>query len=129
MRAFMEHLRNQRKVSVMWYTTAIEEEEPLPVNYTELKTRKDKVESQLIAYGLKDSKITFLPYLDFFPDELQPPYEVGCRILILWAVSCVATDPDEKPAVMAWLKASNLWDKVSEREKELFTELKNLRQS
>lgn len=105
-----------------WYTTNIEEEKPLPVNYTELKTRKDKVESKLIAYGLKDSKITFLPYLDFFPDEFQTPYEVGCRILILWAVSYVATSPDEKPEVMAWLKASNLWDKVSEREKELFTQ-------
>jgi len=104
-----------------WYTTAIDEEKPLPANYTELKTRKDKVENQLIAYGLKGSKITFLPYLEFSPEEFQPPYEVGCRILILWAVSCVATDADEKPAVMTWLKASNLWDKVSEREKELFT--------
>jgi len=105
-----------------WYTTYVEEEQPLPSNHIELSRRKDRVESKLVAYGLKDSKITFLPYLDFSPEEFQTPYEVGCRILILWAVSFVATNIGEKEEVAAWLKEYDLWDKVSERERKLFTE-------
>ncbi len=106
-----------------WYTTYIEEEQPLPFNHIELKRRKDKVESKLIAYGLKDSKITYLPYLNFSPEEFQTPYEVGCRILILWAfVSACSHNLGEKDEIKDWLKTSGLWDKVSEREKKLFAE-------
>ena len=75
-----------------------------------------------MAYGLKDSKITYLPYLNFSPEEFQTPYEVGCRILILSAVSYVSTNFGEKDEIKNWLKTSGLWAKVSEREKKLFTE-------
>ncbi|HTE01546.1 MAG TPA: DUF4272 domain-containing protein [Mucilaginibacter sp.] len=106
----------------MWYTTSITREEPVPHNIIELKSRKDKAESKLLTYGLKDSKITYLPYLDFSAEEFQAPYEVGCRILILWAVSYVASNLGEKDEIANWLKTWGLWDKVSEREKKLFTE-------
>lgn len=105
-----------------WYTTYAMREERPPANLIELKRRKDKVESKLIAYGLKDSKITYLRYLDFSLEEFQTPYDVGCRILILWAVSYVATNLDEKDEIAEWLKTWALWDKVSEQEKKLFTE-------
>jgi hypothetical protein len=105
-----------------WYTTYVIREEQPPANIIELKIRKDKVESKLISYGLKDSKITYLPYLDFSPEEFQTPYEVGCRILILWAVSYVAANLNEKYEIANWLKICGLWDRVSEEEKKLFTE-------
>jgi hypothetical protein len=95
---------------------------PPPANLIELKRRKDKVESKLTSYGLKDSKITYLQYLDFSPEEFQPPYKAGCRILILWALSYVASNLGEKDEIATWMKAWGLWDKVSEREKKLFTE-------
>lgn len=103
-----------------WYTNEIVKEQPL--NFKELNYRKARIEEKLIGYGLTDIKITYLRYLDFYPDEFQTPYEVGCRILILWAVSYVAANLEEKNEVAEWLKTWDLWDKVSDNEKKLFAE-------
>jgi len=104
----------------MWYSDEISYPVPQPVNHVELERRKAVIESRLAGYGIEGTRITFLPYLDFDPDEFQPTMEVGRRILILWAVSNIALNLNEKDEVADWLKRSMLWDSVSPRERELF---------
>lgn len=92
------------------------------MNQTKLIYRRDVIESKLISYGINNRKISYLPYLEFSEEEFQEPYEVGCRILVLWAMSYTATNLTEKSEIEGWLKSSSLWSRVSENEKELFTQ-------
>ena len=105
-----------------WYSSYVKKQDPPPANIDELKNRKERVESKLTHYGLIDSKITYLRYLDFYPEEFQTQYEVGCRILALWAVSYVAANLEERDEIANWLKTWSLWNKLSENEKKLFNE-------
>ncbi|MDP9081733.1 MAG: DUF4272 domain-containing protein [Bacteroidota bacterium] len=104
----------------LWYTNQEKQQASIAVNLPELQRRKQIIENKLIAYGIKNSRISYLPYLEFSEEDFQTPYEVGCRILVLWAVSYVAGNLDEKDLIEGWLKTTVLWDKVSEREKKLF---------
>jgi hypothetical protein len=103
----------------LWYTSS-EQQDLIATDHSDLRKRKEIIENKLIAYGIKNSRISYLPYLEFSEEDFQTPYEVGCRILILWAVSYVAGNLDEKDVVESWLKTNVLWDKVSEYEKRLF---------
>ena len=87
----------------------------------ELLKRKEIIENRLISYGI-NNKISHLPYLEFSEDDFQTPYEVGCRILVLWAVSYLSYNLDEKAKIENWLRSTVLWNKVSDHEKKLFTE-------
>jgi hypothetical protein len=86
-----------------------------------LSARRQLIVDRLATYGI-DQQITFLPYLDFSNEEFQTPYEVGCRIIILWIVSYLASYPNEKQRLEDWLKKESLWDRVSENEALMFTE-------
>jgi len=91
-------------------------------NEAVLLSRKKIIEEKLISYEIKGSKISYLPYLEFSEEDFQTPYEVGCRILILWAVSYLSYNPSEKAEIESWLKSSILWERISEREKKIFNE-------
>ncbi|MDB4923510.1 DUF4272 domain-containing protein [Mucilaginibacter sp.] len=104
----------------LWYTSQDKQQEPVAIDHPWLRKRKQIIENKLVAYGIKNSRISYLPYLEFSEEDFQTPYEVGCRILILWAVSYVAGNLHEKDIVESWLKTTVLWDKVSEHEKKLF---------
>jgi hypothetical protein len=106
----------------LWYTSSEKQTEPVGTDHPELRKRKQIIENKLVGFGIKNSRISYLPYLEFSEDDFQTPQDVGCRILILWAVSFVAGSPAEKGIVENWLKTTGLWDKVSEREKKLFEE-------
>ncbi len=106
----------------LWYTNTIAHGEISSADQIELIKRKTVIENRLLKYGMQDNRISYLPYLKFSADEFQTTYEVGCRILVLWAVSYLASNPGEKQEIEKWLKSTVLWDKVSEREKKIFTE-------
>jgi hypothetical protein len=108
-----------------WYRVDLEEQsvetlpEPILSDQNELLRRKEIVEKKLATYGI-NTKITFLPYLRFSETDFQSPYEVGCRLLVLWAVSSLAGNMGKKQAVEGWLKKTVLWDKLSPNEKKIF---------
>jgi hypothetical protein len=52
--------------------------------------------------------------------SLRDPREIAERILVLTYLNCVAVDNDLREEIIAFLKHENLWDKVSEVERELF---------
>jgi hypothetical protein len=105
-----------------WYHIFTEEEKSAVVNRAELTRRKEIIENRLFAYGIKDQKISYLPYLELPEEEFQTPHDVGRRILVLWAISFLASNLNDKEEIESWLKRTALWDNVSEREKKLFTE-------
>jgi hypothetical protein len=87
-------------------------------NQEVLLRRKEIVSNKLSAYGITDLKINYLPYLDFSDESFQTPQDVGRRILVLWALSELANDPNSI-GVDAWLRNAHLWGTVSEHEKNL----------
>jgi len=97
-------------------------EQPKLENQEILLKRKELIEKKLKSYNLKNSIISYLPYLEFSEDDFQTPYEVGCRILILWAVSYLSYNLNEREEIKNWLKTNLLWDKVTEHEKKIFSE-------
>lgn len=105
-----------------WYHLIAETEQPFGEDQIELRRRKEIIETKLSDYGLKSQKISYLPYLELPGEEFQTPYEVGCRILVLWAISYVAGRLDEKEEIESWLIRTALWEKVTERERKLFTD-------
>ena len=89
----------------------------------ELGNRKKRIEKKLISLGIKDTKITYLPYLDYQKEDFQNPYEVGCRLLILQAIAYSVSNLNDRTEIIDWLKYEQIWDKVSEREVDFFTNL------
>ncbi|MES2267611.1 MAG: DUF4272 domain-containing protein [Bacteroidota bacterium] len=85
----------------------------------ELLKRKKIILNKLSGYGITDVDISYLPYLAFSEDSFQTSQDVGRRMLILWALSELAYEPENSSGVEAWLRKANLWDSVSEHEKTL----------
>lgn len=103
-----------------WYKDLSLKTEPESPELTVLRRRKQIVESRLIEHGIRNRRISHLPYLEFREEDFQEPYEVGYRLLILWAISYTATNTDRKERVESWLKETKLWERVSDNEKILF---------
>ncbi|WP_217903477.1 DUF2251 domain-containing protein [Flectobacillus sp. BAB-3569] len=45
--------------------------------------RNDRLEDRLSMHGITQTKITYLPYLEFEDDMFASPFESGCRMMIL----------------------------------------------
>ncbi len=88
----------------------------------ELKRKKRLLENRLISLGIKNNRVSYLPYLDHSTVDFQKPYDVGCRLLILHAVAYSVHHLGERPKIIKWLKREHIWEKVSENEKEFFGE-------
>jgi hypothetical protein len=81
-----------------------------------LENRKARIGERLRRHGINDNPITFLPYLEFDPTAFAAPYEVGCRIMILYAIVYSIEEPTKKEAIAKWLKTENIWVHVSQQE-------------
>ena len=80
--------------------------------------RKDRLEHRLSIHGITETKITYLPYLEFDDETFASPLESGCRMMILYALAYTASQMDKREKVVKWLKEENLWTHVSPNEKE-----------
>jgi len=73
---------------------------------------------------LKSLNIPFVSHLPLIEEEsevkVRTAQEVAERILILVYLAFLSEVPDEKEAVISFLKTHLLWDKVSPEEKELY---------
>lgn len=87
---------------------------------TETVHRKKQLEARLAKHGIGDYHVTHLPYLDFDDKTFATPYETGCRMLIFYAGAYVAGEPDDRHAIVDWVKNENLWEHVSFNEQEFF---------
>jgi len=85
-----------------------------------LVDRKIRLEKQLKDRGISDYNIKYLPYLDFDESTFATAYEVGVRMIILYACAYVAYDLDESERIADWLRQEKLWPHVSPEERELF---------
>jgi hypothetical protein len=101
-----------------WYKTKEDIERIENSGDKRLRAKKKSLESKLISYGIRNVRISHLPYLDPSSERFHTPYEAGCRMLILYAIGSAAHSLDERPSVIGWLKEENLWNKVSPAEKE-----------
>jgi hypothetical protein len=81
-----------------------------------LENRKARIGERLRAHGIAENPITFLPYLEFNPSDFATPYEVGCRIMILYALIYTIEEPSKKQGIMRWLKNEGIWAHVSAAE-------------
>ncbi|MDC8004806.1 DUF4272 domain-containing protein [Aureisphaera galaxeae] len=82
-----------------------------------LRKRKKSLESRLIGYGIKNYRVSHLGYLNYSPDSFQTPYEAGCRMMILYAISHAVHSLEDRPEIIQWLKEEMIWDRVSQSEK------------
>ena len=82
--------------------------------------RKDRLEDRLSKHGITETKITYLPYLEFDDDTFASPFESGCRMMILYALAYTASQIDDREKIVDWLRKGNLWTHVSPNEKEFF---------
>ncbi len=83
-----------------------------------LQGRRERIEERLRKHGISDTSIVFLRYLMFDDKVFATPYEVGCRIMILYAIVYSIEEPTKKEVVAKWLKNENIWEHVSDREAE-----------
>ncbi|MDP2386614.1 MAG: DUF4272 domain-containing protein [Bacteroidota bacterium] len=105
-----------------WYSGAMKPGTDDGPETIHLKIKKKKLEARLISLGIKNYRIGHLPYLDHTKEEFQNPYDVGCRLVILSAISYSVHKLENRLKIIHWLKIEELWDKVSEKEKEFFTD-------
>ena len=84
-----------------------------------LQFRKNQLVERLRIYEL-DNTITALESFDPGNYNFIDPTEAGERLLILLAISFAAYNFDETEKVMNWLKKEELWQSVSEAEKQFF---------
>ncbi|NJK95617.1 MAG: DUF4272 domain-containing protein [Bacteroidales bacterium] len=87
---------------------------------TNLKNRKKQLEDRLTRHGIKDYRVDYLPYLEFDDKTFATPFEVGCRMIILYAVAFTATNIEYREAIKNWLIREGIWEHVSPREREFF---------
>jgi len=99
-----------------WYFDSSIPKEPDTPEIAELKKRKKKLEERLISLGIKNYRVSHLSYLDYSKEEFQRPYEVGCRLIILNAISYSVHNLDDRPKIIQWLKKEKLWEQVSNNE-------------
>lgn len=89
----------------------------------ELRAKKKRLESRLIKYGMKNERISHLPYLDHSEEVFQSAYDAGCRMMILFAISHAAHHLDDRDDIVEWLKDEKIWNKVSPTEKDFLQTL------
>jgi hypothetical protein len=87
-----------------------------------LKGRRERIIQRLLKHGISDVEISFLRYLMFDDKKFATPYEVGCRIIIIYAIVYTIEEPTKKEAVINWLKAENIWEHVGKREAQYLKE-------
>lgn len=88
-----------------------------------LRSRKKSLESRLVHLGIKNYRIGHLSTLDNSQEEFQNPYEAGCRLLCLYAVSQAAQQLQVRTEIIDWLKKETLWGKLSPNEQDFLIEL------
>ena len=103
-----------------WYKTKEEIENIENSGNLELRTKKKSLESRIINYGIKNARISHLPYLDHSNENFQTPYDAGCRMMILYSIGYSVHNLEERPQIIDWLKQEKIWNKVSPTEKEYF---------
>lgn len=89
-----------------------------------LRAKKKSLESRLMDYGIKNYRVSHLPYLDCSNEKFQSEYEAGCRMMILYAISYAVHNLDERDNIIEWFKDEKIWAKVSPMEKDFLTNLK-----
>jgi hypothetical protein len=82
--------------------------------------RKHRLENRLSTHGITETKITYLPYLEYDETTFASPFESGCRMMILYALAYTASQIDDREKIVTWLKRENLWTHVSPNEKDFF---------
>lgn len=102
-----------------WYKTKEEIELIEKSGNQELRAKKKRLESRLIDYGIKNYRVSHLPYLNHSNNKFLSAYDAGCRMMILYAVSFYCHNLDERENIVQWLKDEKIWDKVSPNEKEI----------
>jgi hypothetical protein len=107
-----------------WYIDpAISKEEEEP-GIEELKRRKRIFERRMTSLGINKYRIVYLKYLDPTDMEFRSPYEVGCRLLILYSVAYCVHHLKDRQKIIDWFKREELWDKVSRKEKAFLSKRK-----
>ena len=84
-----------------------------------LQLRKERLENRLVSYGL-DNTISDIALLDESQYTFVHPAQAAERLLILLGVAYAAYNFGESEKVMNWLKNENIWQAVSEKEKDFF---------
>ena len=100
-----------------WYKTKEEVQQIEKSGNPVLRAKKKSLESRLINYGIKNHRVSYLPYLDPTKEEFHTTYDAGCRMMIFYAIGYAVQNSEERTSIIDWLKAENIWDKVSEEEK------------
>ena len=106
-----------------WYKTKEEMELIESSGDQVLRAKKKKLESRLIDYGIRNYRISHLPYLDHSKERFQTAYNAGCRMMILYAISYAVHELAERDNIIRWFKDEKIWDQVSPNEKEFLTDL------
>jgi hypothetical protein len=101
-----------------WYIDESKPGKEYSADQLELRKKKKQFESRLISLGIKNYRVSHLEFLDHTKETFQPPLEVGCRTLILYGLAYAAHNLDERISIADWFKRENIWDKVSNNEKE-----------
>lgn len=119
------HCPGCRKSSphVDWYKTPKEIEAIENSENQKLRAKKKSLESRLIKYGIKNYRVSHLPYLDHNQEKFQSEYDVGCRMIILFAISHAAFNLDDRDDIIDWFKDEKIWKKVSSTEKAFLQDL------
>lgn len=105
-----------------WYKTKAEIEQLENTGDKILRAKKKSLESKLIDYGIKNHRVSYLPYLDHTKENFHSSYEAGCRMMILYAIGLSVQHLEERKNIIQWFKDEKIWDRVSPDEK---TYLKN----
>lgn len=103
-----------------WYKTKEEYAEIERSGNQEIRAKKKRLESRLIEYGIKNHRVSHLPYLDHTKEVFQSTYEAGCRMMILYSIGYAVHTLEDRPQIIEWLKAENIWERVSPIEKDFF---------
>ena len=74
---------------------------------------------------LSSLNIPFIDHLPLIEEEeearIRTPQEIAKRILVLTYLNYVSEEPDDRDNVIAFLNEQELWDNVSNDEKQLFS--------
>ena len=105
-----------------WYVKTGMPEKNYTAEQLELRKKKKRFETRLISLGIKNYRVSHLPFLDHTQETFQEPFDVGCRILILSTLAYSVHNLDERLSIASWFKKENIWDKVSNNEREFLYE-------
>jgi Domain of unknown function (DUF4272) len=101
-----------------WYKTKEDLEKIEATSDKIFRQKKKSLEQKLINYGIKNYRVSYPQFFDFSKKEFKTPYEVGCRMIILYTISHCVHNLDEREEIIEWLESENLWQKVSPIERK-----------